>query len=321
MASGAARRTERLMCLVFLLKARGRRGITRAELRRAIDDYAHCASDDAFERMLERDKRDLRDAGIDIEVVQRDAWHEDEHAYVLGPDSLMTLAPLNAEELRVLALAAQAWERGSWRALALGALHKLEVFGDDLAVASMPRFTVNADAHLDALRNAVRARQLVRFDYRRPGDSQPAARRVEPWGLLSRQGGWYCIGWDRDRQAVRVFRTSRITSQVQPDGLAQQPPAADWPALMDTQAADARTTTATLLIETEHGWLWRARGRQLGQQRTVGNRRYDLYQVEVSDRSSEIGGLATAAPAVLVQAPDDLRERVLQHLGEERTHG
>ncbi len=320
MASGAVRRTERLMCLVFLLKARGRRGITRAELRRAIDDYAHCASDDAFERMLERDKRDLRDAGIELEVVQRDAWHEDEHAYVLGPDSMMTLAPLDADELRVLALAAEAWEKGSWHALALGALHKLEVFGDDLAVAPMPRLTVNADAHLEALRSAVRERQAVRFDYRRPGDTQPSARQLEPWGLLSRQGGWYCIGWDRDRQAVRAFRTSRITSPVQPLGPALEAAATDWAGLMNAEGAGGRLTTATLLIEAERGWLWRSRGRQLEEQRRLGSRIYDVFEVELSERSSEIGALAAAAPSVLVQAPVDLRERVLQHLQEE-THG
>ena len=73
MSAGASHRTERLMCLVFILKARGRRGITRAELRTAVEDYAQCPNELAFERMLERDKRDLRDAGVAIEVVQRDA--------------------------------------------------------------------------------------------------------------------------------------------------------------------------------------------------------------------------------------------------------
>src|SRR5690625_6637383 len=39
-------------------------------------------------------------------------------------------------------------------------------------------------------------------------------RNVEPWQLTVKDQGWYLRGWDRDREAGREFRLSRITSRV-----------------------------------------------------------------------------------------------------------
>ena len=315
MATGAARRTERLMCLVFILKARGRRGITRAELRDAIADYAACPNNAAYERMLERDKHDLRDAGIVVDVVQRDAWHEDEFAYMLGTDAMLTLPPLDAAELRVLGLAAEAWERGAWEAAAQGALHKLEVFSPEFASDPESRVSLHVDAHLAPLRAAVRDRRIARFSYRRPGDREPSPRAVEPWGLLYRRGGWYCVAYDRDRAAARVFRTSRIVAPVVIDGLATQNVDPLWFQIPIAAEEAAATIPATLLVAPERGWTWRARGVLQGQ-RNVGDDAYDIISLDLPDHTGLVGALAAAAPAVLVQEPVSLRTQVAAHLRE-----
>lgn len=315
MAGGPARRTERLMCLVFVLKAHGRRGITKAQLRTAIDDYASCTSNEAFERMLERDKRDLRDAGVVVDVVQRDAWHEDEHAYVLRAESMLTLPPLDAEELHVLALAAEAWQRGTWEALAHGALRKVEVFGSDYDDAASPRIVVTTDRHLATLRHSVRAARAVSFRYRRPGDAASTERHVEPWGLLARGGAWYCIGHDIDRDAARVFRLSRIEGEVTIDGAASHPVAEDWTRVPEANPGAFARTSATLLVRPGHGWAWR-NGLEPAERRDVDGQAYDVLSVAVADDHRTIGALAAAAPHVLVAAPDDLRARVLTHLAE-----
>jgi predicted DNA-binding transcriptional regulator YafY len=62
--------------------------------------------------------------------------------------------------------------------------------------------------------SAARAREVLRFDYYRPGDQrEPAAapRRAEPHHLVISNGRWYMIGWDLDRAAWRMFRADRIT--------------------------------------------------------------------------------------------------------------
>lgn len=314
MAGGAAGRAERLMCLLLLIKARGRQGLTRAELRERLADYAKCATEDAFERMLERDKADLRDMGIVLDVVQRDAYHEDQSAYVLGTGTLLSLpVRFEADELAVLGMAAEAWERGTWSALAHGALRKLEVFTDVYPTEPTARISLHTDAHLEPIRAAIRGRQAIRFTYRRPGDAEPFERHVEPWGLLYRQGGWYCVGYDRDRDAARVFRTSRIAGTIRSLGAATQAVDADWPSLVRSGAKAVTAVQCTLLVLPEQGWTWRSRGLVTGQ-RTVDDRTYDVLELELDDRDEVVASLACAAPQVLVAAPDAVRGRVLDLL-------
>ena len=58
----SARKSERLLnLLITLLVARGY--VTKQRLREVIPDYREAASDEAFERMFERDKDDLRALG------------------------------------------------------------------------------------------------------------------------------------------------------------------------------------------------------------------------------------------------------------------
>ena len=315
MSGGAAHRTERLMCLVFILKARGRRGITRAELKASIEDYAACPTDQAFERMLERDKRDLRDAGVAIDVVQRDAWHEDEHAYVLAQHALATLPKFTAPELRVFGQAAEAWERSAWRSQATGALHKLEVFGAEFVTESRPRISLHGDQHLPPLRSAIRDRKSVRFRYRRPGDAEASPRHIEPWGLIHREGGWYCVGYDIDRHAPRIFRTSRISGDVESAAPATVDVDPNWSRLLDDYFRNLEPMHAVLLIAADHGWIWRAQGTTTGS-RTIAGQHYDVVEIPLTERDGLIGALAASAPNVLVAEPADLRLRVVEHLQE-----
>ncbi|WFE26350.1 transcriptional regulator [Solwaraspora sp. WMMD791] len=65
-------------------------------------------------------------------------------------------------------------------------------------------------ATLLAVSNAVRAHEVLRFDYR----SAPVPRRVEPHHLVTRRGRWYLVGWDLDRADWRIFRADRITPRT-----------------------------------------------------------------------------------------------------------
>ncbi len=76
-------------------------------------------------------------------------------------------------------------------------------------------------AVLITLADAVRAREVLRFDYR-PADHQddaapavdPPPRRVEPHHIVSRHGRWYLVGWDLDRDAWRTYRIDRMTPRT-----------------------------------------------------------------------------------------------------------
>ncbi|WP_210649538.1 YafY family protein [Nocardioides sp. SYSU D00065] len=68
---------------------------------------------------------------------------------------------------------------------------------------------------LVSLAHAVRAREVLRFDYaaRDAGaDEEPTKppRRAEPHHIVTAQGRWYLLAWDLDREDWRLFSADRI---------------------------------------------------------------------------------------------------------------
>ena len=62
----------------------------------------------------------------------------------------------------------------------------------------------------DRLGRAISDQVETSFDYRKPGATAPAPRRVQPLHLTHREGRWYLIGHDLDRGAMRTFALGRI---------------------------------------------------------------------------------------------------------------
>ena len=77
--SPAAAKTERLLNLVIALLST-RQPLSRARIRQAVPDYA-AGSDEAFERMFERDKDELRALGIPLRTEPIDPFFDDEPGY------------------------------------------------------------------------------------------------------------------------------------------------------------------------------------------------------------------------------------------------
>src|SRR4029078_8545597 len=73
-------KTERLLNLVICLLSTGR-PLTKSQIRQAVPQYADKHSTEAFERMFERDKDELRELGIPLVTANEDALFEDEIGY------------------------------------------------------------------------------------------------------------------------------------------------------------------------------------------------------------------------------------------------
>lgn len=219
----SARRTERLLNLVICLLAT-RRYLGREQIRVAVPQYAECETDEAFERMFERDKEDLREMGIPLVTGSNSAFFDDEVGYRIDREAYalpeVSFAP---DEMAVLGLAARVWQRASLGEAAAGALLKLRASGVDVDEGSIvgvePRVRASEPAFAP-LYTAVRDRHPVAFPYRSAGSAEVVERRLEPWGIVSWHGHWYAVGRDVDRDAPRVFRLSRIGGEVRPTGPA-----------------------------------------------------------------------------------------------------
>ncbi len=68
-----------------------------------------------------------------------------------------------------------------------------------------------------ALSAAVRAQEVLRFDYASGGAPEAApgpARRAEPHHLVAVGGRWYLVAWDLDHDEWRILRADRIAPRM-----------------------------------------------------------------------------------------------------------
>ncbi|MFC5746653.1 helix-turn-helix transcriptional regulator [Actinomadura rugatobispora] len=314
------RKTERLLNLVVCLLAT-RRYLTAEQIRRAVPGYP--GSDEAFKRMFERDKEELRELGVPLEVgSDQQGGTGEEIGYRIPPQAYeLPDIHLTPDEAAVLGLAARVWQRASMADAASGALLKLRAAGVDTDAADAttalgiePRVDTGEPA-FPALWEAVRDGRPVAFDYQGVGRTSVSRRHLEPWGVVSRRGRWYVVGHDRDRGQTRVFRLSRVTGEVAadgPDGSVTVPEgvdvrriAFDW----GDPVTEPRPATVRLRAGAAQGPRRWARD-----VRPVGDGVWDEAVLTFRDADRFAPYLARFADDVVVLDPPDLREAVIQQL-------
>jgi predicted DNA-binding transcriptional regulator YafY len=215
----SAKKLERLVNLLLMLLS-ARRPVTAEQIRSVVPGYDQ-DDDDAFRRMFERDKEELRELGVPLATQPVDAWG-DELGYLV-PRASYELPPIELEpdEAAAVALAARLWQSAGLADASASALLKLRAAGvetDGLATAGIEPRVSAREAAFEPLLAAVRAGQAVSFGYLPSYADAPVLRTVEPWGLVQRHGRWYVVGHDRDRSATRVFKLSRVRGDVAPVG-------------------------------------------------------------------------------------------------------
>ena len=122
----ATAKTERLLNLVICLLYT-RKPLSKAKIRDAVPQYGLTASAEAFDRMFERDKDELRDLGIPLVTEPVDAYFDDEPGYRIdGREYALPEISFEPDELAVLGLASRAWAQASLAGPAAQALRKLQ---------------------------------------------------------------------------------------------------------------------------------------------------------------------------------------------------
>src|SRR6266849_617824 len=208
------RKTERLLGLVVCLLS-SPRYLTAVQIRAAVPGYPE--SFEAFKRMFERDKEELRELGIPLETGFNSPG-DDEPGYRIPRQAyVLPEIRLEPDEAAVLGLAARVWRRAELAGAAAGALLKLRAAGIDAEETTQPGIEPRLqtdEAAFAPLWQAVKDRRPVAFAYQAAGRATPQRRNLEPWGVVNRHGRWYVAGFDRDKGEERVFRLSRIDGPV-----------------------------------------------------------------------------------------------------------
>jgi proteasome accessory factor C len=222
-----AKDTEKLirqLSLISYLMAE-RRPVTALEIRRDVEGYSGM-NEDAFARRFYADRAELESLGIQLTVDKPlDAGGEQE-TYSLRPENFhlpaiafsdSELAALHtalslldgefayAEPLR-LALQQISWGRPS-------PLQSPDQQGVALGI------TASAGGHdlsqrLAKVETAIFRHKTITFDYFTMERGETEARKVDPYHLLFQGGQFYLVGRAHERDAIRVFRLSRMRGKV-----------------------------------------------------------------------------------------------------------
>ena len=328
----AISKVERLLNLVIALLST-RSYITAEKIRSSVAGYADSASDEAFSRMFERDKNELRDLGIPLET-GRVSSYDPVEGYRINRDAYaLPAVELTGDEAAAVAVATQLWESPELITATQGALLKLRAAGVDVdpdapvAIAS-PAGSVGlrgSEDVLNALLAAITAGQAVQFPHR-PSRVEPyTVRTVEPWGVITEKGRWYLVGHDRDRDATRTFRLSRIGAGVTPigsTGAVTRPKDVDLREIVAKAVGDAPTgVQAQVWVAEGRATALRRAGTSVGP-RPVNGRDGDVIDVDIGTTGQLARDIAGYAADAVVLEPATLRDEVLSllraHVGEER---
>ncbi len=295
-----------------------RQFLTAERIRAIVPGYANATSDEAFFRMWERDKAELRDLGIPLETGRRSMFDTVDGYRIARQDYELGDVELAPDEAAAVALAARLWDSPELAGAARGALVKLRAAGvevdESAGMGVEPRVSATEPAFAPLLA-AVQAGRVVTFEHRPNPTADARLRTVEPWGVVSWRGRWYLVGHDRDRDDTRCFRLSRIeepVSAVGPTGAVRVPDGTDLVALVRRTAGPPPVTGVAR--------VWVAAGRAVGLRRLGrltgpmehGGRPGDVLELELRNPETVARWVGGHGPDVVVLEPPELADAVRQ---------
>ncbi len=222
-----AKDTEKLirqLSLISFLMA-NRRPVSALEIKREVEGYSSM-NEDAFARRFYADRAELESLGISLQVDKPAEGFFEAELYALPPENYYLpaiefsdgeLAALRtalglldgefayAEPLR-LALQQVSWGRTS-------PLNEGEPVPIDVRL-STDGGGRELSQRLAKIETAISRRKTIEFSYYTMQRDEVSDRKVNPYHLVFRDGQFYLIGYSHERDAVRVFRLSRITGKV-----------------------------------------------------------------------------------------------------------
>jgi predicted DNA-binding transcriptional regulator YafY len=222
-----AKDTEKLirqLSLISYLMAE-RRPVTAPEIRRDVEGYS-VMNEDAFARRFYADRSELEALGIVLAVEKPVDGQVEQENYSLPPENFH-LAPIEFtdEELASLRTALQLLDGEFAYAEPLRLALQQIAWGRPSPLTAPEQSTValgltgSAGGHelsqrLQKIETAIFRRKTIVFDYYTMERDEVGTRRVDPYQLLYQGGQFYVVGRSHERDAIRVFRLSRIRGKV-----------------------------------------------------------------------------------------------------------
>lgn len=222
-----AKDTEKLirqLSLISYLMAE-RRPVTAPEIRRDVEGYS-VMNEDAFARRFYADRSELEALGILLAVEKPVDGLVEQENYSLPPENFhLPAIAFTDTELAALQTALQLLDGEFAYAEPLRLALQQISWGRPSPLAAPEQSTIalgitgSAGGHdvsqrLAKIETAIFRRKTILFGYHTIERDEVGARRVDPYQLLYQGGQFYVVGRSHERDAIRVFRLSRIQGKV-----------------------------------------------------------------------------------------------------------
>ncbi|WP_396933579.1 helix-turn-helix transcriptional regulator [Mycolicibacterium sp.] len=321
----AVSKVERLMNLVIALLSTDR-FLPAEKIRNIVQGYNDSPSDEAFSRMFERDKNELRDLGIPLETGRVSKFDPTEGYRINREAYALPAVELTTDEAAAVAVATQLWQSPELITATQGALLKLRAAGVDVEGGD-PSVAITSTSVLPGVRgseevlgillSAIDSGRVVQFEHRYSRSDPYTTRTVEPWGVVTHRGRWYLVGHDRLRDDTRTFRLSRIGEHVTAIG---EPGAVRKPDGVNLREVVQRVVAESPTGEQARVWVAEGKGTALRRQATAATPRM-LAGRAGEEITVDVGGydrlareIASYGPDAVVLAPRSLRDDVVARL-------
>jgi proteasome accessory factor BC len=222
-----AKDTEKLirqLSLISYLMAE-RRPVTALEIRRDVEGYSGM-NEDAFARRFYADRSELESLRIQLTVERPTDGAAEQENYSLRPENFH-LPPIafTDEELAALQTALSLLDGEFAYAEPLRLALQQITWGRPSPLRAPEQssvalgITASAGGHelsarLAKIETAIFRNKTITFDYYTMERDETGSRRVDPYHLLFQGGQFYLLGYAHEREAIRVFRLSRIRGKV-----------------------------------------------------------------------------------------------------------
>jgi proteasome accessory factor B len=312
---------ERIVNLAMYLSA-ARAPVTWEDIRAEVAGYPDDQGREAFLRMFERDKKQLRESGL---VIATDA----EGRYLLDEAATYaTEVQLDDDESAALRAAAAAlvddpsfpFSQDLQLAMAKLAPGSGHTPCATARMADEDPVRQGRDAALVA--EAAQRCKRVTFAYTTSAGER-ADRVVEPYGAFVRDGRWYLVGRDVDRDALRTFSLSRIES-LEVNEARQSTPDFERPADFDIAVHvmlpfQLGEEDFSAVIEFASDAAWRARALTAGQGHVAdGDDGSIEWSVPARSKGRLIRWTIENGPGIRVLEPADIASEAVGLLEEVR---
>jgi proteasome accessory factor B len=304
----SSEKTERLINLTLGLLA-SKRYLTKNEIFRTISGYS--GTPESMERMFERDKDELRSAGIVIEVGGLDPLFEDEQGYLIR-SSQIQIQPndFSKQDLILMVLAANFWLESNFDDSAKNALLKIASIdsaitakvGSNNGLMSMQGSNHDFE-QIRTLIDAISNNRYIKFRYK------SIDREVAPIRMENIQGFWYLSGVDDG--SLKKFKVIRFESAI---------------TINDKKAAfDKEFLTKNLKVQQNQevqnqrlqAYIRIGKCNNLRKEGIISpkNGEWDKIELPFSDQEQMIRDLLWNGDDVQVIAPNQLKDELLLRLG------